>query len=80
MTAEGPRISDVLSPSRLSIESKVGRTGLTARTRQQIARDRLVGGEGIRKRAPWVLGPSPITGRGGPTARPAQALEEAGLP
>lgn len=65
---------------RRGIESKVGRTSLTAATRSQIAKDGLL----LRNRdvasIEWVFSRSGVTGKIGPTGPLAGALSEAGIP
>jgi hypothetical protein len=79
----GPRRVDVLTPDGQAIESKVGRTSLTPRVRQELSRD-----EEILKDSKidavtsvrWEFSRSPTTGKIGPTGPLAKALEKAGIP
>ena len=77
----GIRRVDVLTESGIDIESKVGRTYLTKRTRQQIARDveLLKQNEDVMAVA-WQFTTSPLTSRGGPSAALASELDNAGIP
>jgi len=66
----------------LAIESKVGRTSLTDRTRQELQRDVELLND---PREPvtsllWEFSASPTTGLSGPTGPLAAALDEAGIP
>lgn len=78
----GVRRLDVLTPQGLAIESKVGRTSLDARTRQELARDveLLKDPNSPVKSLLWEFSKSPTTGLGGPTKPLADALNAAGIP
>jgi|GEM_PF-6643456 len=78
----GTRRLDVLTPQGLAIESKVGRTSLTSRTRQEIARDveLLNDPNSSVKSLLWEFSVSPTTGRSGPSGPLAKALDDAGIP
>jgi len=52
----------------VAIESKVGRADLTARVRQELARDWWLRRQGQVDRVVWEFTPSEVTGAGGPTA------------
>ncbi|MGH3349225.1 MAG: polymorphic toxin-type HINT domain-containing protein [Nocardioides sp.] len=67
----GTRRLDVLTPDGLAIESKVGRTGLGSRERQEIARDveLLNDRNSPVQKLMWEFSTSPTTGRGGPTPK-----------
>ncbi|HEJ9660220.1 TPA: hypothetical protein ACKRFJ_000889 [Proteus mirabilis] len=66
----------------IGIESKVGRTGLTSRVRQELARDIKI----LRRNDPeldvieWHFTRSPTTGKIGPTARLEEKLNKYGIP
>jgi hypothetical protein len=77
----GIRRLDVLTPEGLAIESKVGRTSLTAATRQQIARHAELLNDPFSpvSSVEWHFLRSPTTGRYGPTAPLLEALEKAGI-
>lgn len=74
--ASGPRRLDVLTSDGLAIESKVGRTSLGSRERQEIARDvELLNDPTSQvRRLMWEFSTSPTTGLGGPTSGLAAAL------
>lgn len=80
--ASGPRRLDVLTEQGLAIESKVGRTGLTRRTRQELARDVELLNDSTSPVTSlmWEFSRSPITGRGGPSSRLASELLRNGIP
>ncbi|MFI7064666.1 RHS repeat-associated core domain-containing protein, partial [Kribbella sp. NPDC050124] len=80
--ASGPRRLDVLTPSGQAIESKVGRTSLDDRTRQELARDveLLKDPDSPVTSVVWEFAVSPTTGLAGPTAPLAEALRKAGIP
>ncbi|MBQ0214427.1 RHS repeat-associated core domain-containing protein [Proteus vulgaris] len=77
----GLRRMDVVD-GRLGIESKVGRTGLTSRVRQELARDiKILRLENPPLRAiEWHFTRSPTTGKIGPTARLEEKLNKYGIP
>jgi len=79
-TTAGVRRLDILTQSGLGIESKVGRTSLTATTRSQIAKDSLLVRNGDVTGIEWVFSRSAVTGRIGPTAPLADALSKASIP
>ena len=79
-TTAGVRRVDVLTPSGLAIESKVGRTSLTSAVRSQIVKDQLLLQDGAVTGVQWVFTRSDVTGRVGPTAPLAAALNKAGVP
>jgi len=79
-TTAGVRRLDILTQSRVGIESKVGRTSLTAATRSQIAKDSLLLGNGDVTGIEWVFSRSGVTGQIGPTGPLASALDKAGIP
>ncbi|WP_235786973.1 hypothetical protein [Yersinia nurmii] len=62
----GLRRMDVVAGTT-GIESKVGRTGLTSRVRQELARDLKILRSGQLDRIEWVFTKSPTTGKIGPT-------------
>jgi hypothetical protein len=68
---------DILTQGGLGIESKVGRTSLTATTRSQIAKDGLLLRSGDVTGIEWVFS---RTGQIGPTGPLADALSKAGIP
>lgn len=81
------RVFDVLTPTGKAIESKVGRTSLTKRVRDEIAGDVEARQEGNKpgstvpvRSAEWVFHRSPVTGKTGPTANLQKALDEAKIP
>jgi hypothetical protein len=74
----GSRRVDVLDGST-AIESKVGRTGLTARTRQELARDVKNKRAGNVDKNVWEFSPSPVTGKSGPTKKLRGKLEKHGI-
>lgn len=80
--ASGPRRLDVLTPQGLAIESKVGRTGLTARTRQEIARDvELLNDPSTPvSKLMWEFSRSGTTGRVGPSSNLAAELLRNNIP
>ena len=78
-TSDGFRFVDVLTVGGVSIESKVGRTSLTADIRRQILKDKeLIDSEVIRG-ATFEFSPSPITGQVGPTKELKKFLEDNGI-
>lgn len=79
-TTAGVRRIDILTQSRLAIESKVGRTSLTAATRSQIAEDSLLLSNRQVTGVEWVFSRSGVTGQIGPTGPLADALSKAGIP
>jgi hypothetical protein len=79
-TTAGVRRLDILTQSRLGIESKVGRTSLKATTRSQIAKDSLLLRNGQVTGMEWVFSRSGVTGQIGPTGPLADALSKAGIP
>ena len=62
------------------IESKVGRTGLTSRVRQEVARDIKILRSGQLDRIEWVFTRSPTTGKIGPTKALENVLNKHGIP
>jgi len=79
-TTAGVRRLDVLTQGGLGIESKVGRTSLTAATRSQIAKDSLLLRNGDVTGVEWVFSRSGVTGQVGPTGPLSDALGKAGIP
>ena len=79
-TTAGVRRLDILTQGGLGIESKVGRTSLTATTRSQIAKDGLLLRSGDVTGIEWVFSRSGVTGQIGPTGPLADALSKAGIP
>ncbi|NTW40492.1 MAG: hypothetical protein HGA44_11505 [Cellulomonadaceae bacterium] len=71
---------DVLTQCLVGIESKVGRTSLTATTRSQIAKDSLLLRNGDVNGLKWVFSRSGVTGQIGPTGPLADELGKAGIP
>jgi hypothetical protein len=80
--ASGVRRIDVLTDDGMAIESKVGRTSLTARVRQELARDAelLADDNSGVDSVFWEFSRSPTTGRVGPTPRLQDALGAAKIP
>lgn len=78
-TTAGVRRIDILTQSRLAIESKVGRTSFTAATRSQIAKDSLLLSNRQVTGVEWVFSRSGVTGQVGPTGPLADALSKAGI-
>ena len=74
----GLRRVDVLDGTT-AIESKVGRTSLTERVRQELARDIKMLRSGQVDRVQWEFSPSGVTGKGGPTGPLRQKLEKFGI-
>ena len=77
----GTRVIDILTPSGLAIESKVGRVSLTPDIRRQIQRDMelmTTPGSGVT-RVEWHFTTSPTTGLRGPTGPLALELQRAGI-
>ncbi|WP_237028826.1 hypothetical protein [Pectobacterium carotovorum] len=62
------------------IESKVGRTGLTSRVRQEAARDIKILRSGRLDRIEWVFTRSPTTGKIVPTKALGNVLNKNGIP
>ena len=62
------------------IESKVGRTGITARVRQEVARDIKILRSGQLDQIEWVFTRSPTTGKIGPTKPLEDLLNKHGIP
>lgn len=79
-TTAGVRRLDILTQGLVGIESKVGRTSLTATTRSQIAKDSLLLRNGDVNGIEWVFSRSGVTGQIGPTGPLADALSKAGIP
>jgi len=79
-TTAGVRRFDILTQGLVGIESKVGRTSLTATTRSQIAKDSLLLRNGDVNGIEWVFSRSGVTGQIGPTGPLADALSKAGIP
>ncbi|WP_354622239.1 RHS repeat-associated core domain-containing protein [Morganella morganii] len=77
----GLRRMDVVD-NRIGIESKVGRTGLTSRVRQELARDiKILRQENAPLDAiEWHFTKSPTTGKIGPTPRLEDKLNKYGIP
>lgn len=75
----GLRRVDVLD-GVTAIESKVGRTSLTAPVRQELARDIKMLRSGQVDAVQWHFSPSPTTGLGGPTGPLRAKLDEFGIP
>ncbi|MGD8909925.1 MAG: hypothetical protein PVI92_11330 [Chromatiales bacterium] len=74
----GLRRVDVLDGTT-AIESKVGRTSLTPRVRQELARDVKLLRSGQVDRVQWEFSPSGVTGKSGPTGPLRQKLEKFGI-
>jgi hypothetical protein len=75
----GLRRVDVLDATT-AIESKVGRTSLTAPVRQELARDIKMMRSGQVDSVEWHFSPSPTTGLGGPTGPLRAKLNQLGIP
>ncbi|EPD6619757.1 hypothetical protein ACSC89_004748, partial [Salmonella enterica subsp. enterica] len=75
----GLRRIDVLDGT-IGVESKVGRTGLTARVRQEVARDLKILRSGQLQSVEWVFTRSPTTGKIGPTKKLEDLLNRHGIP
>ncbi len=77
-TVGGVRRVDVLKlgDELVGIESKVGRTALDSRVRQELARDWSLRRQGQLDRVRWEFTPSGTTGAGGPTAPLLQKLQK----
>ncbi|WP_233981384.1 RHS repeat-associated core domain-containing protein, partial [Pectobacterium versatile] len=75
----GLRRMDVVDGTT-GIESKVGRTGLTSRVRQEVARDIKILRSGQLDRIEWVFTRSPTTGKIGPTKALENVLNKHGIP
>ena len=84
-TVGGARVVDVVTIrfELTAIESKVGRTALDSRVRQELARDwwllRRGGAQGGYDRAVWEFSPSEVTGKLGPTGPLQKKLEKLGV-
>ncbi|MEP7765667.1 DUF6531 domain-containing protein [Sanguibacter sp. 25GB23B1] len=78
-TSAGVRRLDVLTVTRMGIETKVGRTSLTTMTTSQIAKDSLLLQSGQVRSIEWMFMRSGVTGQIGPTAPLAAALNKAGI-
>jgi RHS repeat-associated protein len=80
-TVGGVRRVDVLKlgDELVSIESKVGKTALDSRVRQELARDWWLRRQGQVGRVVWEFTPSEATGSGGPTAPLMQKLQKLGF-
>ena len=80
-TVGGVRRVDVLKlgDELVAIESKVGRTALDSRVRQELARDWWLRRQGQVDRVVWEFTPSEATGAGGPTAPLMQKLQKLGF-
>ena len=78
-TTVGVRRIGVLD-GKIGIESKVGRTGLTKRTRQELARDIKLVRSGQLDGIEWVFTRSPTTGKIGLTAPLESKLNKFGIP
>jgi hypothetical protein len=74
----GLRRVDVLNDTT-AIESKVGRTGLTAPVRQELARDIKMMRSGQVDTVEWHFSLSPTTGLGGPTGPLRAMLNQFGI-
>ena len=74
----GLRRVDVLDGTT-AIESKVGRTGLTKRVRQELARDVKLLRSGQVDRVQWEFSRSGVTGKSGPTGPLKQKLDKFGI-
>lgn len=77
----GIRRLDILTPDGVAIESKVGRTSLTADVQRELARDvELLDQPGSRvHEVEWHFTRSPVTGEVGPTRPLQEALDKAGI-
>ncbi|WP_405056848.1 DUF6531 domain-containing protein [Kribbella sp. NBC_01505] len=75
----GSRRLDVLTADGVGIESKVGRTSLGARERQELARDAELVKLGKVKHVIWEFSRSGVTGKVGPTGPLEAALKAAGI-
>lgn len=75
-TVGGIRRIDVLKlgDELLGIESKVGRTSLDSRVRQELARDWWLLRQGKLDRIRWEFSPSEVTGKVGPTKQLLEKL------
>jgi hypothetical protein len=74
----GLRRVDVID-NTTAIESKVGRTGLGSRERQELARDVKMLRSGQVDSVEWHFSTSPTTGKGGPTPKLRAKLEKFGI-
>jgi hypothetical protein len=75
----GLRRVDVLVDKKIAIESKVGRTGLTERTRQELARDVKLLRSGQVEKVQWEFSKSNVTGKSGPTGPLRKKLNKFGI-
>jgi RHS repeat-associated protein len=77
-TVGGVRRIDVLKlgDETVGIESKVGRTALDSRVRQELARDWWLRRQGQLDRVQWEFSPSEVTGRVGPTKQLLEKLRK----
>ncbi len=77
----GVRRVDVLKlgDELVGIESKVGRTALDSRVRQELARDWWLRRQGQVDRVVWEFTPSEITGKVGPTKQLMEKLQKFGF-
>ncbi len=80
-TVGGIRRTDVLKlgDEVVGIESKVGRTALDSRVRQELARDWWLRRQGVLDRVQWEFSPSQVTGEVGPTRQLADKLQKLGF-
>jgi hypothetical protein len=80
-TVGGMRRVDVLKLGQelISIESKVGRTALDARVRQELARDWWLRRQGQVDRVVWEFSPSDVTGKVGPSKPLLEMLNKLGF-
>ncbi|HVS34951.1 MAG TPA: RHS repeat-associated core domain-containing protein, partial [Gemmataceae bacterium] len=80
-TVGGIRRVDVLKlgDKSIGIESKVGRTALDSRTRQELARDWWLRRQGQLDQVMWEFSPSEVTGQVGPTAPLLEKLQKLGF-
>jgi hypothetical protein len=78
MTVGGARRVDVLKlgDTLTGIESKVGRTALTPRVRQELARDWWLRRQGQLDAVTWEFSPSSVTGEVGPTPQLLEKLDK----
>ena len=80
VTTAGVRRLDVLTSEGVGLESKVGRTSLSAATRSQIAKDALLLRSGGVTGIEWVFVRSEVAGKIGSMDPLANALDTAGIP
>ncbi len=80
-TVGGVRRIDVLKLGNelVGIESKVGRTVLDSRVRQELARDWWLRRQGQLDRVRWEFSPSDMTGKVGPTQQLLEKLHKLGF-